>query len=269
MSPTRHDFTAPDGEELAWHELGEGRAVVLLHGLFSDAYTNWIRYGHAAAIASRGFRVIMPDLRAHGTSAKPHRASAYPAGILAADGLALIAHIGLEDYDLGGYSLGARTAVRMVVKGAGPRRLVIAGMGLDGLLDTGARSDHFRKVLTGIGSHERGSPEWLAEAFLKTTGGDPQALLPLLDSFVDTREAELRAIDRPTLVLSGAEDRDNGSAEELAAMLPRGRYIEVPGNHMSAVTKPEDDLARRDPTGMDPECSSWGPSSPYEPSLTS
>ena len=57
-------FTPPDGVELAWHELGEGRPVVLLHGLFSDADTNWIRFGHAAEIAARGFRVIMPDLRA-------------------------------------------------------------------------------------------------------------------------------------------------------------------------------------------------------------
>ena len=237
--PARHDFRAPDGEELAWHELGEGRAVVLLHGLFSDAYTNWIRYGHAAEIAARGFRVIMPDLRAHGTSARPHRASAYPPGILAADGLALIAQLGLEDYDLGGYSLGARTAVRMVVEGARPRRLIVSGMGLSGLLDTGARSEHFKRILNGLGSHERGSPEWYAEAFLKTTGGDPLALLPLLDSFVDTSEAELRAIELPTLVLQGADDNDNGSAEALAKLLPRARFVEVPGNHMSAVTKPE------------------------------
>ena len=239
MDIVTQTFTAADGAELAWHELGEGRAAVLLHGLFSDADTNWIRFGHAAEIAGRGFRAILPDLRAHGSSARPHAAEAYPPDVLADDGLALIEHLGLADYDLGGYSLGARTAVRMVVKGAGPRRLVIAGMGLDGLLDTGARSDHFRKVLTGIGSHERGSPEWLAEAFLKTTGGDPQALLPLLDSFVDTSEAQLRAIAIPTCVVSGADDHDNGSAEALADLLRDARFVEVPGNHMSAVTKPE------------------------------
>ena len=235
----RHSFMAPDGVELAWHELGEGRAVVLLHGLFSDADTNWIRFGHASEIAARGFRVIMPDLRAHGTSAKPHDAGSYPPDVLADDGLALIGHLGLSDYDLGGYSLGGRTAVRMVARGARPGRLVVSGMGLQGLLETGRRSGHFRKVLRGLGSHERGSPEWLAEAFLKTTGGDPQALLPLLDSFVDTSETELRAIDMPTLVLSGADDDDNGSAEALAKLLPNARFVEVPGNHMSAVTKPE------------------------------
>jgi hypothetical protein len=43
----------------------------------------------------------------------------------------------------------------------------------------------------------------------------------------------------PTLAVSGAEDDDNGSARELAAVLPDGRYAVVPGNHMSAVIKPE------------------------------
>jgi len=232
-------FTSSDGVRLVWHETGEGRPVVLLHGLFSNAETNWIKFGHAALIAARGFRVIMPDLRAHGESAAPHDPACYPPDILARDGLELIAHLELVDYDLGGYSLGARTSVRMVIEGARPRRLVVSGMGLRGLLRTGSRSGHFRKVLEGMGTHERGSPEWLAEAFLKTTGADPRALLPLLGSFVDSSEEELRAIAMPTLVLSGAEDQDNGPAEELARLLPNATFVEVPGNHMSAVTKPD------------------------------
>ena len=171
----------------------------------------------------------MPDLRAHGESGKPHDPAFYPPDILADDGLALIAHLGLGDYDLGGYSLGARTAVRMVVKGARPRRLIVGGMGLQGLHSTGHRAEHFKAILTGLGTHARGSPEWMAEAFLKTTGGDPEALLPLLDSFVDTSEAELRGIAMPTLVLSGAEDDDNGSPQALADLLPNGEYVERPG----------------------------------------
>lgn len=55
-----------DGTELAVHETGEGRPLLLLHGLFSSAETNWIKFGHAARIAAAGYRVIMPDLRAHG-----------------------------------------------------------------------------------------------------------------------------------------------------------------------------------------------------------
>ena len=37
-----HRWTASDGVELAWHELGEGRPAILLHGLFSSAEMNWI-----------------------------------------------------------------------------------------------------------------------------------------------------------------------------------------------------------------------------------
>jgi pimeloyl-ACP methyl ester carboxylesterase len=205
-------------------------------GLSSSAVVNWIKFGHAAEIAGRGFRLIMPDLRAHGASAKPHEPSAYPPDVLARDGLALIRHLGLQDYDLGGYSLGARTCVRMLLSGAAPRRLVLGGMGLQGLLDTGARARHFRRILENYGSFEPGSPEYMVQAFLRTTKGDPKALLLLLDSFVDSDPDELPTIKQETLVLAGAEDQDNGSAAELADLLPNGHLVEVPGGHMSVVT---------------------------------
>ncbi|MBA4046949.1 MAG: alpha/beta hydrolase [Sphingomonas sp.] len=241
-----HHFASFDGADLAWHEVGTGRPVVMLHGFFSDADTNWIKYGHDDTVAARGFRVIMPDLRAHGTSARPHDAAAYPPDVLASDGLALIAHLGLTDYDLVGYSLGARTAIRMMIMGAKPRRSVISGMGYQGVIDTGRRVDFFRRVLTQGGSFERGSPEFLAEAFLKSSGGDPKALVHILDTFVPSTDAELAAIDRPVLLLCGEDDRDNGSAEALAQALPNARYQAVPGNHMSAVAKPDLGMAIAD-----------------------
>lgn len=241
-SPTEvRRFASFDGTKIAWRELGRagGRATVLLHGYFSNAETNWIRYGHAAAIAATGARVIMPDLRGHGDSARPHEPAAYPPDALMRDQLALVAALGLGDYDLVGYSLGARTAVRMLANSASPRRVVLAGMGLTGVVATAGRGGYFRGVLENLGSFERGSREWLTEAFLKTTGGDTVALLRVLDTFVDTPTDELRTMTTPALVVAGVEDDDNGSASELADALPDARLVEVPGNHMSAVTKPE------------------------------
>ncbi len=232
-------FDSFDGERLAWREVGEGRPLVLIHGYFSDAHTNWIRYGHAATIAAAGFRVIMPDLRAHGSSAKPHEASAYPPDVLMRDGFALIEYLGLSDYDLGGYSLGARTTMRMLADGAAPGRAILSGMGLTGVTKTEGRGGYFRNILTNLGTFKQGSPEWLAEAFLKTTKGDPVALLGILDTFVDTPIEAVRAIEQRVLVLSGDEDGDNGSARELAEALPHGTYREIPGTHMSAVLRPE------------------------------
>ena len=236
-------FAGRDGTKLAYRELGQGRPVVLIHGYFSNAMTNWVRYGHAAAVAERGFRVIMPDLRGHGDSAKPQDPAAYPPDILADDGFALIGALGLADYALGGYSLGGRTTMRMLARGATPTRAVVAGMGLDGIVHASARNAHFRRILENRGSWERSSPEGKAEAFMKSTGADPVAGLYLLDSSVDTPREALAAIGVPVLVLAGDQDDDNGTAEDLAAALPLGQAARVPGNHMSAVAQPDLGLA--------------------------
>lgn len=234
-----NSFQASDGISIAWTEIGEGRPLLLVHGYMSDAATNWIKYGHAAALAGAGYRVIMPDLRAHGRSGKPHEASHYPLDILADDQFALLTHLGIGDYDLGGYSLGGRTVSRMLTRGAAPGRAVISGMGLQGLTHTGNRGAHFRYIFDNLGRHEKGTAAWMAEAFLKTTGGDPVALRHILDTFVDTSVTEIAAWNVPVAVICGAEDGDNGSADDLANTLRRGKLFTVPGNHMSAVVKPE------------------------------
>ncbi len=236
---TKGSFRGRDGAALAYREIGEGSPLVLLHGYFSTAEVNWVRFGHAQALAERGYRVVMPDLRAHGDSARPHDPAAYPPDVLADDGLALVEHLGLTEYDLGGYSLGARTTVRMLVRGATPRRAIVAGMGLDAIERTGPGNERFRRILTSPGTFERGSPEWMAERFLRQVGGDPVALQRLLDTSVDTPREELARIRIPTLVAVGADDEAHRSAEALAEILPNGRLVLLPGNHMSAVTKPE------------------------------
>lgn len=232
-------FDSFDGTRIAWREMGEGRPAILIHGYFSNAEINWIKYGHAAKLAARGFRVIMPDLRGHGASDRPHDIAAYPPDALMRDGMALVAHLGLTDYDLGGYSLGGRTTMRMLANGARPRRAVLSGMGLTGIVRTAGRGDYFRNVLTHLGSFERGSAEWMTEAFLKTSGGDPVALLNVLETFVDTPIEAVRGIEVPVAVVTGVDDDDNGSGAELADTLPQAIFREIPGNHMSAVTKPE------------------------------
>ena len=239
-------FLGRDGTQLAYRELGHGRPVVLIHGYFSNGLVNWVKYGHAAAIAARGFRVIMPDLRGHGDSAKPHDPAAYPPDVLTDDGFALIDELGLTEYALGGYSLGGRTVLRMLARDATPDRAVVAGMGLDGVLHGTGRNDHFRHILENLGTFERRSPEGKAEAFLKSTGTDPAAVLQLLDANVDTPREKLAAIDTPVLILAGTEDDDNGPAEALAAALPRGQAARVPGNHMSVVAQPALGLAIAD-----------------------
>lgn len=239
---TPEHFASFDGTRLAVHSAGVGRPVVVLHGLFSSAQMNWIKWGHAKRLAEAGFRAIMLDFRVHGGSEAPHDLAAYPPGVLVRDVSALIDHFGLEpgEFDLVGFSLGARTAIHAVAYGVlEPRRLALCGMGLSGLGGWARRADHFKRVIDEFDTIKPGDPAFTARTFLKSQGVDRVAARLLLDAMDDFDLARLAAVTMPCALICGNEDQDNGSAEELAAALPDARYIEVPGTHMNSVTKPE------------------------------
>lgn len=237
MAIALHHWTASDGTDLAFHETGEGRPVILVHGLFSDAKMNWIKFGHAAKLAAAGFRVIMPDLRAHGASGKPHDPACYPKGILGRDLVELVGHLGLADYDLCGFSLGSRTVVQGVGQGLSPRRAILSGMGLEGLMGWEQRHAFFIEAFEKFDAAVRGDRHWFAIQFMKSQKVDRVATRLLLESNAAVDEAMLARFTMPTLVLCGADDRDNGSAPALAEALTDASYAEVPGTHMSSVTE--------------------------------
>ena len=236
-----HYWTTSDGIQLAWRELGQGRPLILLHGLFSDAQMNWIKFGHADRIAANGFRVIMPDHRAHGLSGKPHEHVHYPQLVLVRDLVELIEHLDVSDFDLGGFSLGARTVIEAVIGGVRPRRAILSGTGLDVLTNWDSRSKFYVEAIDRFDLVTRGDPHWFAVQFMKTMKVDREAARLLLGTMRDREDKHglVDAFTMPTLVLCGSEDQDNGSAPELASILPNADYAEVPGTHMSSVTKAE------------------------------
>jgi pimeloyl-ACP methyl ester carboxylesterase len=158
---------------------------------------------------------------------------------LVRDNAGIIRALGLEDYDLVGFSLGARTSVKLVIDGATPRKLILSGMGLDGLIDWGKRRDYFVGVVDNIDTLKRGDPGFMAAAFMKTTGINPEVVRNVVNSFGDLDPARLREIAMPAQVICGTDDRDNGAPEALAEALSQGSFTEIPGNHMSCVTKPD------------------------------
>lgn len=227
-----------DGAGLAVHRLGAGRPVLLLHGLFSSSEMNWIKWGHAALLADAGFEAIMPDLRGHGDSAKPHEVAAWPDDVLARDLAGLVDHLALPDYDLVGFSMGARTSVRGVIRGLRPRKLVLGGMGLEGLAGWSGRRAHFIDAIDRFGTIRPGDPVYMTQQFMKSMGIDRIAARLLLDTLTDTQPEALAALTMPTLVVCGDEDRDNGSPERLTAALPNAVHAVIPGTHMGCVTQP-------------------------------
>lgn len=233
----QHEFTSFDGARLAYWTLGEGPPVVMLHGFLSNARFNWIDPGLAAAVARAGFKAIMPDLRGHGSSAAPEEMSAYPPDVLALDGLSLVQSLQLKSYQLVGYSLGARTAVRMLMGKATPSRVVLAGMGESGVTGISARAKYFEDLITkgDASGHPRAAR--LVAGMIQRGGLKQRAVLNVLYAQLSTPADALHEIATPILVVSGAQDHDNGSAENLAAMFPHAEAVRVPGDHVSAVNK--------------------------------
>lgn len=238
-------FAGRDGVELAWHETGSGRPLILLPG-FGGTGSRMLEHGPAGALAGHGHRVVLPDFRGYGDSAKPCDPARYPPDVLADDGFALAEHLGLGDgdYDLGGYSLGARIVVRMLARGARPRRAVVAGQGLANVSGPqGGGANH--RVLTALVNGtaiEPGSPDAHRAQVISQGSADPRVMLHVLNSLVPTSEAALRGIAVPVLVAIG--DRDERSdADQLAALLRNARFTLVPGDHASALAAPELTLA--------------------------
>src|SRR5690606_20581268 len=131
-------------------------------------------------LTAAGFEAVMPDLRAHGDSGKPHDPAAYPPGVLVRDVAAVVEALGLSEFDLAGFSLGARTAAQAVMDGLAPRRLVLGGMGLEGLSGWDRRAGFFIDAIERFDEVRHGDPAFVAVSFMKTMKIDRVAARLLL-----------------------------------------------------------------------------------------
>lgn len=110
----------PDGLRLGYESHGEGRPVVLIHGL-SGSRQMW---KHQVPALTRRFRVITLDLRGHGQSDKPP--GPYSVPMFAGDVLGLLDHLGIETAVLVGLSMGGGTVQTFAL--AYPRRVRALGL---------------------------------------------------------------------------------------------------------------------------------------------
>lgn len=236
-----HRFRARDGAELAWRSIGSGRPFVLLHGLMGSG-AMLAGQDLVSGLAGHGYRVILPDLRGHGDSGRPHDPACYRPDVLADDLLALLAHLELDDYDLGGYSMGGKLVLRLLARGALPAHAVVGGQGLDALDAESDRTAGYRRILAAVADDvalPAGSPEEAMANGIRESGVDPRAVGLVLGTFVATPADALRSVPTPTLVVVGDRDSRGASAGSLAALLPHGRLVLVPGDHFTALDAPE------------------------------
>ena len=250
-------FTAADGTRIAFEVEGDGRPLVLLHGLMANRGF----FAPQRALAD-GFRLVRMDLRGHGES--PIDGGAATVEALADDVARLAEHLDLQGAIGVGWSLGATVLWRLLAAPAGERFAgavvidmaprVLNGDGWDlGLSEEtcGARSraiaDDFPAFARQAGAAifaqppgEDGLAAWAGEEFARN---DPAAIAGLWESLVaeDLRPL-LPAIRQPTLVVHGGQSHlyGEGTADHLVAALPHARAVRFEcSGHAPHLEEPE------------------------------
>jgi pimeloyl-ACP methyl ester carboxylesterase len=224
--------------EIAYLDEGHGEPIVLVHGFASNKEVNWVNPGWVSTLTRAGRRVIALDNRGHGQSTKLYDVADYHTDLMAGDVAALINHLDLSRADVMGYSLGARiTAVLSVRHPDLVRSAILGGAGIR-LVHTAGLRDEIAASLEAPSIDAVTDPMGRTfRLFAEQTKSDLRALAACLrGSRQALRREELAAIRVPVLVAVGTKDDVAGSGPELAALIPHGLALDIPGrDHMVAV----------------------------------
>jgi pimeloyl-ACP methyl ester carboxylesterase len=227
-----------NGIEIAFLDEGEGAPIVLVHGFASNTQVNWVYPGWMTTLTRAGRRVIALDNRGHGESSKLYEPAAYHSARMADDVRALLDHLRLERADVMGYSMGARITAFFAF--AHPERLnraVLGGLGIRLVEGLGLPESIADALETASVDDVRDPTGRTFRLFAESTKSDLGALAACIRGSrqILTRGQAAR-ITAPVLVAVGTKDTVAGSAQELAALLPAGRALDIPGrDHMLAV----------------------------------
>lgn len=223
---------------------GEGPPIVLVHGFTSSVAGNWRATGILGALTGTGRRVVALDCRGHGLSGKPYDPAAYEGTAMADDVIALMDHLGLQQADLMGYSMGGFISMSLLGRHQERFNNVILG-GVGDLTASRARRDP-RAMADGMeapDSHSITDPTARAfRLFAEAQGADLKALAAMQrathrrDWF---NSSGLKDVTIPVMVLVGEKDDIIGPPEPLTATIPGATLVRTPGDHITALMRPE------------------------------
>ena len=212
--------------------------ILLIHGFASNISMNWVLPGWVEVLRQAGFRVIALDNRGHGASEKLYDLEMYGAPLMADDAARLLAHLGIAQAHVMGYSMGSRIAAFLTLKYPDRvARLIFGGLGINmvrGMAGTGP----IAHALEAASIDDVTNPTARTfRAFAEQTKSDLKALAACIRSSREPLVAEkLATIKSPVLVAVGERDVIGGSPEALAAIIPGARGFVIPGReHMKAV----------------------------------
>jgi pimeloyl-ACP methyl ester carboxylesterase len=184
-----------------------------------------------------GRRAIALDNRGHGQSTKFYDPEDYRMAKMADDVRALLDHLDLQRADVMGYSMGARIAAFLALQHrARVRSAVLGGLGIK-LVEGAGLPDSIAEALEAPSLAQVTDPMgYMFRAFAELTKSDLRALAACIRGSRESLSREqVASIDVPALVAVGTKDSIAGSAQALAALLPRGQALDIPDrDHMLA-----------------------------------
>ncbi len=232
-------FESFDGLEMAYLDVGDGPVVVLLHGFASDHHGNWVQPGVVDALVGSGRRVVAPDARGHGASAKPHDPASFAHDAMMRDVQTLFDHLDASHVDLVGYSMGSLMSASIAVRDSRVRSLTLGGVG-----GNWSGDQRPANVTTIADALEADDPSTIADPvgrafrmFADSTGADRLSLAALQRAPRGSR-VDLGHINVRTQILTGDDDTLVGPPDVLAAKIPGASFVLLHGNHLSAVSDP-------------------------------
>jgi pimeloyl-[acyl-carrier protein] methyl ester esterase len=251
-----------DGRRLAYREAGSGRPLILLHGWAMSSAV----FSEALPDLAADFRVLAPDLRGHGAS---DPGNGYTLEDFADDLCQWLAGLGIDGFDLLGWSLGGQVALRLagllgervghlLLVAATPRFVAEEGW------TAGLPAVQVKAMARGL---KRRYPETLDDFFVRqfSTGEISADSLERIRGFaapgagdvLPAAETALAALETlqtgdlrrglagirvPTLVVHGERDEiiPPEAGRYLAAHLPQGRFVCLADTgHAPFLSRPE------------------------------
>lgn len=246
-----------------------GRPLLLLHGFTGakEDFTDWLD-----SLADRGWHAVAPDHRGHGASDQPNGEAAYSFDLFTDDAVALVDALGWDHFVLLGHSMGGMVAQLLVQRM--PDRVdglvlmdthhrgVKIDVGLADLAAAVAKADGMEALAdamdalvetgaTPLGSsadarlraERRGYAEFGRRKMLASSPAMYAAIMPAIvhrDGETD-RLQELKALEVPTLVLVGEQDRPfRKASQRMADAIAGAELVVIPdAGHSPQFEAPE------------------------------
>jgi pimeloyl-ACP methyl ester carboxylesterase len=207
-------YAEVNGLNLYFETHGAGRPLILLHGGLGSGEM----FGPILPALAERHQVIAPDLQGHGRTADIDRP--IDIRLMADDIAALIEHLGLDEPDVVGYSLGGGVALQTAIKyPAMVRRLVVASANI-------RRDAIYPEMLAQQGQVGAAAADFMKDTpmyqLYQRVAPRPEDFPRLLDKMgagmaedFDFAE-EVRGLQVPTLIVAADAD-----------MAPPSHYVEV------------------------------------------